>query len=42
MVSTSVIEINANCSDVGFKSYSSELYLNDKFVGYTPNQRTQI
>lgn len=38
MVSTSAIEINAGCSDIAFKSCEAELYLNDKFVGYTPIQ----
>src|SRR3972149_6174540 len=38
MVSTGIIEINAKCSDVVFKSCSSELYIDEKFVGYTPIQ----
>lgn len=38
MVSTSVIEINVGCSDVAFKSCSSEVYIKDKFVGYSPLQ----
>ena len=38
MTSTSVIEINTGCSDIAFKSCEAELYLNDKFVGYTPIQ----
>ena len=38
MVSTGIIEINAVCSDVAFKSCSSEVYIDDAFVGYTPLQ----
>ena len=38
MVSTGIIEINAGCSDIAFKSCTSELYIDDKFVGYTPIQ----
>lgn len=38
MTSTSIIEINTGCSDIAFKSCEAELYLNDKFVGYTPIQ----
>ena len=38
MVSTGIIEINAGCSDVAFKTCSSEVYIDDKFVGYTPIQ----
>lgn len=38
MVSTGVIEINAGCSDVAFKTCSSEVYIDDIFVGYTPIQ----
>ena len=38
MTSTSVIEINTGCSDIAFKSCEAELYLNDKFIGYTPIQ----
>lgn len=38
MVSTGIIEINTGCSDVAFKSCSSEVYIDDKFVGYTPLQ----
>lgn len=38
MVSTGIIEINAGCSDVAFKSCSSEVHIDDKFVGYTPIQ----
>lgn len=38
MTSTGIIEINTDCSDIAFKSCEAELYLNDKFVGYTPIQ----
>lgn len=38
MVSTGIIEINTKCSDIGFHSCSSELFIDDKFVGYTPTQ----
>jgi hypothetical protein len=38
MVSTGIIEINAGCSDVAFKTCSSEVYIDDKFIGYTPIQ----
>lgn len=38
MVSTGVMEINAGCSDIAFKTCSSEVYIDDKFVGYTPIQ----
>lgn len=38
MTSTGIIEINTTCSDIAFRSCSSELYINDKFVGYTPIQ----
>lgn len=38
MVSTGVIEINAGCSDIAFKSCSSEVFIDEKFVGYTPIQ----
>jgi PEGA domain len=38
MTSTGLIEINTGCSDISFKSCYSELYIDDKFVGYTPIQ----
>jgi hypothetical protein len=38
MVSTGIIEINAGCSDVVFKTCSSEVYIDEIFVGYTPIQ----
>jgi hypothetical protein len=38
MVSTGIIEINAGCSDVAFRTCSSEVYIDDRFVGYTPIQ----
>jgi hypothetical protein len=38
MPSTSIIEINTGCSDISFKSCFSELYVDNKFVGYTPIQ----
>src|SRR3972149_7739932 len=38
MGSTGIIEINTNCSDVAFKSCSSDVYIDEKFVGYTPIQ----
>lgn len=38
MTSTGLIEIDTDCSDVAFKSCSSELYIDEKFVGYTPIQ----
>lgn len=38
MVSTGIIEIDTKCSDVSFRSCSSELYINDNFVGHTPIQ----
>ncbi len=38
MGSTGIIEMDARCSDVAFKSCSSELYIDNKFVGYTPIQ----
>jgi hypothetical protein len=38
MTSTGLIEINTGCSDISFKSCSSELYVDSKFVGYTPIQ----
>lgn len=38
MVSTGVIEINAGCSDVAFRTCSSEVYIDNIFVGYTPIQ----
>ena len=38
MTSTSVIEINAKCSDISFQSCYSELYIDDKFIGYAPIQ----
>ncbi len=38
MTSTGIIEINTGCSDVAFKSCSSEVYIDNEFVGYTPIQ----
>ncbi len=38
MASTGIIEINAGCSDVAFKSCSSEVYIDNEFIGYTPIQ----
>jgi hypothetical protein len=38
MSNTGIIEINAKCSDVAFLSCSTELYIDEKFVGYTPIQ----
>jgi hypothetical protein len=38
MVSTGVIEINAGCSDIAFRSCTSEVFIDDKFAGYTPIQ----
>jgi hypothetical protein len=38
MSHTGLIEINTGCSDISFKSCYSELYVDNKFVGYTPIQ----
>ena len=38
MPSTGLLEINTGCSDISFKSCHSELYIDDKLVGYTPIQ----
>jgi hypothetical protein len=38
MVSTGVIEINTDCSDIAFTSCPSDVYIDNKFVGYTPIQ----
>ena len=38
MPSTGLLEINTGCSDISFKSCPSELYIDNKFVGYTPIQ----
>jgi hypothetical protein len=38
MTHTGIFEINATCSDIAFNSCSSELYIDNKFFGYTPIQ----
>jgi hypothetical protein len=38
MVSTGIIEINTGCSDVAFRTCSSEVYIDNIFSGYTPIQ----
>lgn len=38
MASTGIIEINTGCSDVAFRTCSAEVFVDDKFVGYTPIQ----
>lgn len=38
MVNTGIVEINTRCSDLAFQSCSSELYIDEKFTGYTPIQ----